>query len=219
MASQPNTYLEATIDPGKRRRQQANAKKASASSPPPAPSPSPTAVPTRRQTRSQGSPIHVANQTSSYFPQTNAVIDPVTGASLDYRKLSQGPDKAVWIQACANEIGRLGHGLKDSDIKGTNTLRFIKHSDLPTGRTATYLRIVATIRPQKTETHRVRFTVGGDKIDYPGDVSTPTADMTTAKLVFNSVLSTPNAKMACFDISNFYLKSEMDRKEYMRIPV
>jgi hypothetical protein len=32
--------------------------------------------------------------------------------------------------------------------------------------------------------------VGGNKINYPGEVATPTAKMLVAKLLFNSVVST-----------------------------
>jgi hypothetical protein len=43
----------------------------------------------------------------------------------------------------------------------------------------TYGRFVVDIRPDKTETHRVRLTVGGNLIQYPGDVSAHSADLTT----------------------------------------
>jgi hypothetical protein len=64
----------------------------------------------------------------------------------------------------------------------------------------------------------VRFTCGGDHISYPGKVSTETADLTTAKLLFNSVISTTGDHFAAFDIKNFYLNNPMDRFEYMWIP-
>jgi hypothetical protein len=90
---------------------------------------------------------------------------------------------------------------------------------VPAGRTPTYLRIVAEEKPLKAETKRVRFTVGGNNISFPGKVSTPTADLTTVKLLLNSVISSPGAKFATADISNFYLNNPMERFEYMRIPV
>jgi hypothetical protein len=74
-------------------------------------------------------------------------------------------------------------------------------------------------RPQKEEPNRTRLTVGGNLIDYPGDVSTPTADTTTAKMVINSTISTPNAKFMCADIKDFYLGTPMERYEYMRLPM
>jgi hypothetical protein len=39
----------------------------------------------------------------------------------------------------------------------------------------------------KRKPRRVRFTVGGDRIEYAGEVSTKTADLTTVKTFFNSV--------------------------------
>jgi hypothetical protein len=102
---------------------------------------------------------------------------------------------------------------------GTDTIHFIPHTDLPAGRKPTYLRVVAEYKPNKEEKHRVRFTCGGDRIHYPGNVSTETADLTTAKLLFNSVISTRGARFAAFDIKNFYLNNPMARFEYMWIPV
>ena len=73
---------------------------------------------------------------------------------------------------------------------GTNTIFFIPKGGVPAGRTVTYGRIVAEIQPQKAETHRTRLTVGGNLINFPGYVTTPTADIIMANLVFNSALST-----------------------------
>ena len=123
----------------------------------------------------------------------NAVMDPITGQEQTYRRLINNPDTApVWLQGCANEIGRLAQGLTGTDIKVTGTMWFKPHTALPPGRTATYLRIVVKHRPQKAEPERVRWTVGGNLVDYPGNVSTPTVDMTTTKLVMNNTVSTPN---------------------------
>jgi hypothetical protein len=90
---------------------------------------------------------------------------------------------------------------------------------VPPGRTVTYGRIVCELRPNKKELHRTRLTVGGNLIDYPGDVSTKTAGLTTAKLLFNSVISTPEARFMGIDVKNFYLNTPMDRYEYMRLPI
>jgi hypothetical protein len=89
---------------------------------------------------------------------------------------------------------------------------------LPAGRRATHLRIVAKIRPEKVENKRTRFTVGYNLIQYTGDVSTPTADITTAKCLFTSVLSTPDEPFTTIEIKDF-LKNPMKQYEYMRIPV
>jgi hypothetical protein len=73
------------------------------------------------------------------------------------------------------------------------------------------------IRPNKSETHRVRLTVGGNLIQYPGDVSTRSADLTTSKFLWNSTISTDGARYMCLDVKNFYLVTPMDTFEYMRI--
>ena len=77
--------------------------------------------------------------------------------------------------------------------------------ELPPGKKRTYLCICANYRPQKADPYRVRFTVGGILVDYNGPTYTPTADLTTAKILLNSVLSIPRAKFFTIDLSNFYL--------------
>ena len=61
--------------------------------------------------------------------------------------------------------------------------------------------------------------MGGDRIDYLFGVSTPTCDLPTIKLLWNSVLSTPGAKYFTLDISNFYLGTPMERPEYMQMSI
>jgi hypothetical protein len=61
---------------------------------------------------------------------------------------------------------------------------------------------------------RTRLTVGGDQIEYPGDKSTRTAGLTTAKIIINSVISTLGAKFLVIDIKIFYLNTPLGRFEY-----
>ena len=102
---------------------------------------------------------------------------------------------------------------------GSNTVFFIAKQAVPQDRKPTYGRLVVSIRPQKKETHRTQLTVGGNLIEYPDNVSTSTADLTTAKILLNSVVSTPNAKFIVSDLKDFYLNTEMKRYEYMRMPI
>ena len=75
-------------------------------------------------------------------------------------------------------------------------IKAIRKNDIPTDhrKDVTYGQFVCTVRPKKSEPNRTRFTVGGNRINYPGEVATPTAEMLVAKLLFNSVISTKNAK-------------------------
>ena len=43
--------------------------------------------------------------------------------------------------------------------------------------------------------------------------------MLVAKILFNSVVSTKDAKFMTMDISNFYLCTPMDRPEYIRMKI
>ena len=88
----------------------------------------------------------------------------------------------------ANELGRLANGVGTRMTSGTQTINFITKQQIPLGRKVTYARIVCDIKPQKSETHHTRLTVGGNLIDYPWDLSTPTCNITTAKILFNSVI-------------------------------
>jgi hypothetical protein len=155
--------------------------------------------------------------------RVNSVINQITGQSYEYCHLVNGKVTGhiteVWTKSFANKLGQLANGVGTRIPEGTNTIFFINRSQVPTDRKVTYGRIICTIRPQKKETHRTCLTVGGNLIDYPYNVSTPTADITTAKLIFNSVVSTPNAKFLGLDIKDFYLNTEMERYEYMRLPI
>jgi hypothetical protein len=57
------------------------------------------------------------------------------------------------------------------------------------------------------------MTMGCNLIDYLGEVSTKTADFTTAKCLWNSPFSTPGARRMCMDVKNSYLNTSMDRPE------
>ena len=102
---------------------------------------------------------------------------------------------------------------------GTNTIYFIHPDQMPKGRTAAYIRFVCADRPEKINPKRVRITIGGDRIDYPGNTSTKTADMTTVKTLFNSTISTKAARFMTGDLKDFYLGTPLDRYEYIRIPL
>jgi hypothetical protein len=86
----------------------------------------------------------------------------------------------------------------------TNTIQFIRRSNIPKGGKVTYGSFVVD---HKEEKERTRLTVGGDQIEYPGDKSTRTAGLTTAKTLLNSVISTLGAKFLVIDIKIFYLNT------------
>eukprot|EP01082_Thalassiosira_pseudonana_P012372 g11214.t1 g11214 contig5:382941-386300(-) len=148
-----------------------------------------------------------------------SIIDDTTGEVLEYRHLIRNPKyQKEWNTSCANEIGRLAQGI-GKRIDGTNTMFFINKQDIPNDRfkDITYAKFVCDYRPGKSEPNRTRLTMGGDRINYPGEVGTPTADLLLVKILFNSIISTHGARCMTADIKNFYLNTPMQRYEYLRI--
>jgi hypothetical protein len=99
----------------------------------------------------------------------------------------------------------------------TNTIRFIRKSDIPPGHRATCSSFVVDIKEHKEERELTILTVGGYQIEYPGDKSTCTAGLTTEKIIINSVISTKGAIFLVVDIKNFYLNTPLGRFKYMVI--
>ena len=145
------------------------------------------------------------------------VLDPTTGSPLSYRQLLATPDRNRWIQAYANDLGRLAQGLRGS--KGNDTIRFVPFSSIPRGQSVTYGRKVCTVRPGKDEEYRVRLTVCGNYLEFLGDASCTPASLPTVKMLINSVISTRRARFATVDIKDFYYGTPLERPEYMRLPI
>ena len=81
--------------------------------------------------------------------------------------------------------------------KGTNTVKFLTHDEIraiPKDRTITYARIVVDYRKQKKDPNRVRITVGGKILKREKELTVRTADLTTTKMMWNSVISTEGAR-------------------------
>ena len=102
---------------------------------------------------------------------------------------------------------------------GTNTMIFRPKSAVPTTAKVTYARLVSEIRPHKSETHRFRMTVGGNLLDYADDTNSSTVALTTSKILFNSIVSTQNAKFLGLDIKNFYLQTKLPNSQWMKFPI
>jgi hypothetical protein len=133
--------------------------------------------------------------------------------------LSRHPKfKEAWSISAANEFGRLAQGIKGR-VKATDTIKFIRKSEIPHDRLkdVTYIKFVCQVRTEKDQPNRTRATFGGNLIHYPEDAGTPTADLLLIKIFLNSVISTPGARFATADLSNFYLCTPMPRPEFGRV--
>jgi hypothetical protein len=192
--------------------------------------PSPTRVPTRSQrlyprNLSQDDfcgidtahmAIVLGDNHWSQQHQANTVIHPVTGKEMEYSALVNDPRlQPLWTRGFGKECGRLFQGIHY--IPGTDTCFFIKLKNIPIDRKITYGKIGCDYKPHKKEKERIRLTVGGDILNYSGNVATSTADITTFKILINSTLSTKDAAMMMMDIKNHYLGTPLPRFEYMKM--
>lgn len=123
----------------------------------------------------------------------------------------------MWEIINANEIGRLIQGVCTKIPKGVNTICFIPYNKKPKNKKATYIRIVATNRPQKDEKKRVRWTVDNNKILYSRNIATPTAGLTTVKYHLNHIASTKGGRYYVINIKYFYLRTPMTEFNYTQI--
>jgi hypothetical protein len=160
--------------------------------------------------------IALRNNHWSQRHHPNAVIHPVTGKEMEYLALIKDHRlQPLWTQGFGHECGRLLQGIRD--IPGTDICFFIELKNTPKDRNITYGKIVCDYKPHKQEKEHVRLTVGGDRLDYSGDVTTSTADIITFKILINSTLSTEDAAMMMMDINNYYLGTPLPRFEYIKM--
>jgi hypothetical protein len=114
----------------------------------------------------------------------------------------------------ANKFRQLVNGIGGRTKNPTNTIKFIFQHKILAERMKdiTYRQFACTVRTEKAES-QMQFTVGGDRINYPGKVATPTTETLVTKMLFNSVISTKGVCFTTMDISNFYLMTPLHRPE------
>ena len=135
-----------------------------------------------------------------------------SGQPLTYASAKAGLNAHKWQIAETEELDRL---------LNTNTIRpiLIAAQPLERRRDTTYYN------PQTKEketasgerTYRIRGTIGGDRVNYPGPTTARTAAMPLVKILLHSVIS-DDAHWLTIDIKDFYLNTPLPRPEYLRIP-
>jgi hypothetical protein len=152
------------------------------------------------------------------------MVHPVMGKHItSYRKLMQDPATSeIWMTAFGKDFGGMSQGDDKTGTKGTDAMFVMSPKDLPNipkNQPPTYGKVIITYHPQKEDPHQIRFTAGGNLINYPGELTTCTTDMTTTKLNWNSILSNQKVRYMTFNIGNFYLTAMLDHYKYMNMPL
>ena len=109
----------------------------------------------------------------------------------------------VWTTTFGKERGKFHKDISKAGTKWKNSIFVLyrnKTRQIPTDRKVIYGNIVVDYRPQNTYPNRVRITACGNFINYPGELTTRTSDITISKILWNSIISTINVKHMCIDI-------------------
>ena len=84
-------------------------------------------------------------------------------------------------------MGRLSQGI--DNVTGADYIAFISKYYVPTTKMVTYANMVCDYRSLKSKRYHVCLTVGGDKLDYDFDTTSPAASLIETKLLLNSIIS------------------------------
>ncbi len=71
-------------------------------------------------------------------------------------------------------------------------------------------------RPEKNNHYQTWLMVDEDRVNFPGNCET-TVDFLTAKILLNSMVSTPEAKFMTIDIKDLCLNTPMYHYKYMQL--
>ena len=133
------------------------------------------------------------------------------GSPLTYAKAIRGDQEAHWRQAEVEEFNRLF---------SSNTMKPLHPHEQPLQRRKDTSYYNPQIKEKEdsagNRTYRVRGTIGGDRINYPGETSASTAAMPVVKILLQSVISDDSNWMT-LDIKDYYLNTPLARPEYIRI--
>ncbi len=85
--------------------------------------------------------------------------------------------------AFGKDFGGMAQGDDKTGQKGTNSIFGMTCDEIkliPRSQTVTYARVVVNFCPQKNDPQQTRITAGGNLINYPGKLSSRTANLTTS---------------------------------------
>ena len=118
-----------------------------------------------------------------------------------------------WDQANAEEF--------DRQIEGTDTIEPMLWKDLPPGATVSYVTFVPSYKKdaEGQPLYRVRMVYGGDRLKYVdvGNRSSQSAALSTLRVLWNDVLSTPQGKFMTADLKDFFLQVRLKKSEYISV--
>ena len=160
-------------------------------------------------------PSSAASHTTRKGPPTNRLNLDVHGKPLKYNAAMKDPDRVEdFTIASSNEWRKL--------LDQRSCMEAIYFNDIPLDRRPdiTYYNPVCKekVLPNNVYQARVRGTLGGDRTNYPGHVSSHVAAMPAIKILLNAVVS-EDANFMTIDIKDYFIMHALDRPEFVRVPL
>ncbi len=130
----------------------------------------------------------------------------VTGKTISsYKKLMNDLATAeVWRSTFGKDFGGMAQGDNKTGQKVLNAMFVMTHNEMAHAycekKFFTFTNPIIDYQPQKDYPNRIQITGISNLITYNGKLSVHTADINTAKLHWNSVVSTPDARYMYLDI-------------------
>ena len=113
---------------------------------------------------------------------------PVTGACKNVDQLKQ-QEPTKWDTGMRNKMGRLTKWIGTCMIDGTDTMFYIKGSQVPAWKKVTYANAIWDFPLLKDNPYWIRLTVRGDWLCYDGASSAPAASLIDSN--YSSIVSFP----------------------------
>ena len=87
----------------------------------------------------------------------------------------------------ARDVGR--NRIDEKYVEGVNTIFFIPRHHVPHDVKVTYANLICDLILLIAEAHRIWMIVGGDKLEYDGDPSSPAVSLLNTKVFLNIIIS------------------------------
>ena len=69
----------------------------------------------------------------------------------------------MWVRLLSQELGRIAQGIDDIEVN--DVIDVIQKPEVPKDRIVTYANMICDYYPLKSDPHRIRLTVRGDRLE------------------------------------------------------
>jgi hypothetical protein len=170
-------------------------------------------------------PSIVENSPSHIEQYDLPMMHPVTGKTISsYKKLMNNHMMTeIWQMAFGKDFGGMVQVDNKTSQKETNAMFVMMHDEikhiLRQKKKFTYGNLAVDYPPQEEDPNRIQIIARGNLVMYELSPLVCTAVLGTAKLHWNSVISTQGAKYMCLDIKKNHLTARLEYFLYMQMPL